>query len=157
MLKKTIVLTLIFVAVASYAAAASPIRVFFNGSEVEMDVAPDLREGTTVVPARHICEAMGLSVVWEPESQSVFITGKNKIVILQIYNKTAMVNGSPYELLRSAGIISGRTMVPLRFISEVFGKDVQWNGTTKEIHITTPILVEDGIPIIHFTLPAGSF
>ncbi|HWJ02319.1 MAG TPA: copper amine oxidase N-terminal domain-containing protein, partial [Verrucomicrobiae bacterium] len=32
--------------------------------------------------------------------------------------------------------INGRTMVPLRFVSEELGAKVTWNGTTKQITIT---------------------
>ncbi|MGB9730180.1 MAG: copper amine oxidase N-terminal domain-containing protein, partial [Thermoprotei archaeon] len=33
-------------------------------------------------------------------------------------------------------IINGRTMLPLRFVAESLGADVQWDGTTKTITIT---------------------
>jgi hypothetical protein len=33
-------------------------------------------------------------------------------------------------------IINSRTMLPLRFVTENLGCDVQWNGTTKTITIT---------------------
>ncbi|MGC8789790.1 MAG: copper amine oxidase N-terminal domain-containing protein [Caldisericum sp.] len=33
-------------------------------------------------------------------------------------------------------MINGRTMLPLRFVAESLGADVQWDGTTKTITIT---------------------
>jgi len=33
-------------------------------------------------------------------------------------------------------IANGRTLVPVRFVSEAFGATVEWNSKTKEIRIT---------------------
>jgi len=35
-------------------------------------------------------------------------------------------------------IISGRTMLPVRFVAENLGCKVDWNGATKSITITYP-------------------
>jgi len=35
-------------------------------------------------------------------------------------------------------IISGRTMLPLRFVSKQLGAKIDWDGTTKTITITYP-------------------
>jgi len=34
-------------------------------------------------------------------------------------------------------IVRGRTVVPLRFVSEVLGSEVLWNGETQEITVKT--------------------
>jgi hypothetical protein len=53
------------------------------------------------------------------------------VIQLTIGNSTALVNGSPV-LLDSPPIISNeRTMLPLRFISERLGYDVDWNDATR--------------------------
>lgn len=53
---------------------------------------------------------------------------------MQIGNKVAFVNGLPYELEVPPTILPpGRTVVPLRFISESFGANVEWDNSTKSI------------------------
>jgi outer membrane protein assembly factor BamB len=56
-----------------------------------------------------------------------------KIVILRIGNNQAEVNGLLIQLDAPPTIINGRTMVPLRFVSETFGAEVGWDGTEQKI------------------------
>ncbi|MCK5848115.1 MAG: PQQ-binding-like beta-propeller repeat protein [Caldisericia bacterium] len=58
---------------------------------------------------------------------------KKKIVILQIGNKEAEVNGQITILEAPPTIINGRTMVPLRFIAETFGAELGWDGKDQKI------------------------
>ncbi|MDI6860708.1 MAG: stalk domain-containing protein [Caldisericia bacterium] len=56
---------------------------------------------------------------------------------LQIGNPTPKVNGVYGDPLEAAPFIqNGRTMVPLRFIAEAFGANVEWIPETKGINIT---------------------
>jgi len=56
---------------------------------------------------------------------------------LQIGNPTPKVNGAYGDPLEAAPFIKdGRTMVPLRFIAEAFGADVEWIPETKGINIS---------------------
>jgi len=69
----------------------------------------------------------------------------NKILInMQIGSKTAYVNGSPISLDVPPQITNGRTLVPIRFVSENLGADVGWDGTTKTVTITM-----DSIPYLN--------
>lgn len=46
-------------------------------------------------------------------------------------------NGSPVTLAVPAKSINDRTMVPLRFVSEALGAQVDWNGYTEVITISS--------------------
>lgn len=49
--------------------------------------------------------------------------------------KTIKVNGEEIEPDVPAQIIEGRTMVPLRFVAEVLGAEVGWDGKTYTVTI----------------------
>lgn len=49
-----------------------------DGAEKEMDVAPLIKNGRTMVPARYIAEAMGLNVEWNSDTREVTIYGRKK-------------------------------------------------------------------------------
>lgn len=61
----------------------------------------------------------------------------SSIIVLQINNKTASVNGKKVILEVAPTIIDNTTMVPLRFISEALGATVDWNGWERRIALTT--------------------
>lgn len=90
-----------------------------------------------VVPVRMISEYFGNSVVWDEKTQTVTIYGNGKVIILAIGSKYASVNDSPIALDQEPFITSaGRTMVPMRFISEQLGYSVTWFDSTKTAVIT---------------------
>jgi len=71
---------------------------------------------------------------------------------LTIDDKVVLINDKPLRTLEAAPFISnGRTMVPVRFISETFGAKVVWDSTTQGITITindTSISMQVGNPVV---------
>lgn len=66
-----------------------------------------------------------------------FLVYKRTVINLTIDNPVPTINGEPQAPLEAAPFISGgRTMVPLRFISEALGAKVEWEQVTKGITIT---------------------
>lgn len=66
---------------------------------------------------------------------------------LQIGNTNAIVNGEVVSLDSPPVIINSRTLVPLRFISESFGADIQWDPVLRMVSITfndTKIILQIG-------------
>ncbi|MGC9001012.1 copper amine oxidase N-terminal domain-containing protein, partial [Caldisericum sp.] len=81
------------------------------------------------------------TVSWDGVARKVTITLSSNTIELWIGKNTATVNGitKPIDSTNSKvvpEIINGRTMLPLRFVAENLGADVQWDGTTKTITIT---------------------
>jgi len=76
----------------------------------------------------------------QPQKKVTVTLGSN-IIELWIGKNTAKVNGIS-KLIDSTNskvvpeIINGRTMLPLRFVTENLGATVLWNGDTQMITIT---------------------
>lgn len=105
-----------------------------------LDVEPyiDSTSGRTLVPIRFIAEAFGAVVDWEPINKSITIRLGSKQIILQVGNTKALIDGDFTDLDQAPIIKGGRTMVPIRFISESLGAKVEWDPSTKSITITYP-------------------
>lgn len=115
-----------------------------NQLQRTMVAAPIILEGRTLLPIRYVTEAIGAQVVWNAASQKVTVTLDDKTIELWIGRSTAVVNGVP-TLIDSnnsgaAPIVvpPGRTMLPLRFIAEKLGCNVDWDGKKQQIRITYP-------------------
>lgn len=117
-------------------ASGSP-RVLVDGRSVAFDVPPAIEDGRTLVPVRAIMEALGATVTWDAAAQIVTATRAGFEVKLAIGHPIALVNGLPVQLDMPARISGGRTLVPLRFLSERLGYNVGWDGGTGTIHINT--------------------
>jgi hypothetical protein len=112
-----------------------------NKEEVTLEAAPYIKNGRTMVPIRFIAEGLGAEVGWDNATKSITITKETITISLQIgkmeaYLEEEGVLGKEKIVLEAAPeIVSGRTFVPLRFVSEAFGASLDWNGETREITI----------------------
>ncbi|MDI6861206.1 MAG: stalk domain-containing protein [Caldisericia bacterium] len=61
---------------------------------------------------------------------------KRKILKLQIGNKIMYVNDSPQEIDVPPQIIEGRTLLPIRWVAEPLGAEVNWDGVEKKITVS---------------------
>jgi len=113
------------------------ISVFVDGSPLTMDVAPLIEQGRTLVPLRAIFEALGATVDWNEATRTV--TGKKGATTIKLVVglESAYVNDKPVTLDVPGRIINGRTLVPLRFVSESLGAGVAWDGAARRVTIST--------------------
>ncbi|WP_249650848.1 copper amine oxidase N-terminal domain-containing protein, partial [Lysinibacillus sp. D4A3_S15] len=68
---------------------------------------------------------------WNKAKQQVEIVKVGHKIILEFGKKSAFVDAKVVNLIAPAQVISNRTYVPLRFISEYFGHDVIWDSATQ--------------------------
>ncbi|MBQ7040060.1 MAG: copper amine oxidase N-terminal domain-containing protein, partial [Clostridia bacterium] len=118
---------------------ATDIAVKLNGSYLNFDVEPQIMNGRTMVPFRAIFETLGCAVEWNADARVAKGIRNGKAVRLTIDSKTATVDGVATTLDQEAVIVGGRTMVPLRFVSEALGAAVDWNADTRTVSIMAKI------------------
>ena len=88
-----------------------------------------------MLPARFVAEALGAKVLWDSNTRTVSIIGE-KAIAITIGSDTAYVNGVVVKLDSPAFIADDRTYLPLRFIAENLGADVEWLADELKIVIT---------------------
>jgi uncharacterized repeat protein (TIGR02543 family) len=112
-----------------------------NGGSMALDSPPVIKNGRTLVPIRAIIEALGGAVGWDGTARKATVSLGSTTIELWIGKNAATVNGMS-TLIDSTNanvvpeIITSRTMLPLRFISENLGCSVVWADATKTITIT---------------------
>lgn len=114
---------------------SNEIKVVVNGTALKMDVPPVIQNGRTMIPLRACSEALGADVEWIGETQTAVIIGEVYSVFITIGKYEYEVDGLMYKLDVPAQIINGRTLVPVRAISEAFGAEVKWDAETKTVYI----------------------
>jgi len=107
-----------------------------NGKAVASDVAPVIKASRTFLPVRLIAENLGAKVEWNNDAQTVTITKGDTVIVLTVGSTTVLVNGQPAELEAPVFIENSRTYLPVRFIAEKLGADVEWNGVLNTVTIT---------------------
>jgi len=107
-----------------------------NGKAVASDVAPVIKASRTFLPVRLIAENLGAKVEWNNDAQTVTITKGDTVIVLTVGSTTVLVNGQPAELEAPVFIENSRTYLPVRFIAEKLGADVEWDGVLNTVTIT---------------------
>ena len=125
------------------------ISVFLDGRRLSFDQPPVIRNDRTMVPFRAIFEAFGATVSWDSYTHTVTADHGQRIIQLQIDSYTAIINGvsTNIDAVPFIATDTGRTLVPLRFVSEALGAEVEWNATRRIVDIWS-----DGNNIISDTL-----
>ncbi len=109
----------------------------------EIDVAPYIVNGSTLIPLRGLLEEMGATVTWDGETQTVTVEKGVQKLELQIWSKMVYAETAAYgrvrhTMLNFPVIKDSRTFIPIRFVSEQLGYTVTWDGETRTVTITTP-------------------
>lgn len=128
--------------------SADEITVELDGNPIEFDVKPEIIDGRTMVPLRKIFEEIGALVKWDNDTQTVSAKKNKKTITLSIDSADLQIDkgdtdeeGNPiYETVTlevPAQIVSGRTLVPARAISESFGLNVDWDEDNRKVTITS--------------------
>ncbi len=106
------------------------------GKTITIDAAPIITaEGRTMLPIRFVAEALGADVDWNEDAQTVTITKGDTVVKIIIGADYAYINGKKVKLDSPAFIANGRTYLPVRFVSEALGADVNWDAKTQQVVI----------------------
>jgi hypothetical protein len=109
-------------------------EVLVNGEALQVK-APVVVGSSTLVPLRVITAAFSAELEWIAETQGIVLTYGDQIIELQIGSNNSTVNGETKTILGAPQLIESTTMVPVRFISETFGADVQFEAVTQSISI----------------------
>lgn len=146
MIKKLIIgATVLMLSFPMNAFAIEPVKVVLNGNTLSFDIDPVVKEGRTLVPIRVIFESLGLSVDWQEETMTVIGKKEDTEIRLPVNQSVAYINEKQIPLDVPAQIVNSRTVVPVRFISESLGCDVDWDGGTQTVSINKGVNASDWI------------
>lgn len=102
----------------------------------KLDTGPVIEEKRTLIPLRGVLDQMGAVLDWDPAAKQVTVKLGSKEVVLAINSKTALVNGKAVTLDVLARAINGRTLIPVRFVSEQLGLNVVWDSKTGTVSVS---------------------
>ena len=138
-IKKTGLLTLALgaglgLSTAVSQAAPAP-QIYLNNQILRTEVSPINQDGRVLVPMRDIFEELGATVNYNSLNQSIVATKGSTVIRMALGSRKAMVNNLDVMLDQPARAYYGRTLVPLRFVSEAMGADVKYNANTRVVLI----------------------
>ena len=114
----------------------SCIKIKYNGNYLSFTTPPTIENDRTLVPMRFLFEQMGADVDWDNATQTAIVKKQGDTISFSINDTEAKVNNTVKTMDVPARLINDKTMIPLRFLSEELGYNVQWDGETRTVTIT---------------------
>ena len=118
-------------------AAFHPVYVYLDGAKMEFSgILPEIVNGRTMVLAAPVAQHLGARVFYDEESGKVTMIRAGHTVTMTPGETTAWVDGQAVEMDTAPVDVGGYTVVPLRYLGELFGQSVQWNAAKGGADIT---------------------
>ncbi|WP_138756570.1 copper amine oxidase N-terminal domain-containing protein [Paenibacillus sinopodophylli] len=119
------------------------LPIIVNGHKVQFpDTEPYIdTNGRTMVPVRFVSEKLGGDVTWDVATKTVGIKYKGKNITLPVGSKTVSIDSTMIELDTTAEMYEGRTMVPLRFVSEAMESKVSFDQGAHSVLVSDTIFL----------------
>lgn len=104
-----------------------------------MDSAPYIKRGRTMLPLRYLAEALGYKVFWLNETKTVVIVDLGLRVEIPIDTNLIIVNGIKYTSDLKPEIVHHRIMLPIANIARALGlkdgEDILWDEVNRQVTI----------------------
>lgn len=115
------------------------VKVVMDESVVSFDAQPEIVKGHTMLPMRALSEMMDYRVGFLDNQRTIELTKGEVRIRLQmgspeILIRDTMADAEQKRVMEAAPYAKdGRSYVPVRFFSEAFGVDVQWDSNTRTV------------------------
>jgi LysM repeat protein len=113
------------------------LNVTYGGRAVKTDAASFMMGTVGVTPFRFLFEKQGGKLKWDAKTRRVTAKGPQGNIELTIGSRTAVVNEKESLMDLAAFLMSGRTMVPLRFFEQALHAQIEWDPATGRLYVAT--------------------
>ncbi|ASS66194.2 MULTISPECIES: stalk domain-containing protein [unclassified Paenibacillus] len=111
-------------------------RVTVNGKQSQLDTSPFILNNTTYVPLRFLSESLGANATYSVSTKAVVVKSGKDTLTFWIGKKEMDLNGTRKALSSPAVLRDNRTVLPIRFLSELLGWNVHFDTKDSSIYLT---------------------
>ena len=111
------------------------LKVSYQGIDGSGDVQAMQIGDVSAAPFRFLFEQQGGTMTWDKAAQRVTASNGSHHVSITIGSREANVGDQKVMMDLAAFLLSGRTMVPVRFFERAFDTKVEWEPATSRIYV----------------------
>ena len=89
-----------------------------------------------MVPVSDLCTSLGIEVMVEDTSGVAVIKNGNDIIYIPQNQNWVMVNNEKIDTYLPAYVSKNSVMVPIRYIAEISGYNIEWNQDLNSVYLT---------------------
>ncbi|MBP1931940.1 stalk domain-containing protein [Ammoniphilus resinae] len=121
----------------SVGAPTANLEVVLDGKLIDFVKKPVLIQNHLLVPSESLSKVLGATITYDNVSKTIKITKEHNTYILPIGSKAVTINGATVHLETPAALINQVPYLPIRFISENMGVEVEHNQETRTVALKT--------------------
>ncbi len=112
---------------------SNSVKVVLSDQGQSFNMISRIVRGQVMVPYQAIGESLGGQVKWDSKARTVTIAKGDTTLALTVGSKNATNNGKRVRLVVAPVMSNNQVLVPVRFVAEGLGYQVEWNNTTKTV------------------------
>ncbi|MBB3112668.1 ketosteroid isomerase-like protein [Paenibacillus phyllosphaerae] len=121
--------------------APQPIQVYVGENKLKFAVYPVAHADTVYVEFRGLFQALGYAVAYDQSDHIITAAAEGLLIRMELRTGHTFVNGrqanAPAPL-----VVNSRAMVPIRFVSEATGFEVNWDSRSQAVRLLEPQLTQ---------------
>ena len=123
-----------------YDATQRALEIVLDGNKIPFQEVRPMMDANnrTLVPLRVVSENLGATVKWDGKSKKAMIQKGDARIEMKVNDSTAYINGEATTFDSQMLMIGSSTFVPLRFVSEAFGTEVEFDKGAYYVYVKTP-------------------
>lgn len=142
-LKKVVMLAVLATSISTMASTSvnSNVKLYINDVRVELSNKPVIDNGFTYIPLRALSDGLGMSVQWNASTKSATIKHNLDTIEIRQGSSLANKNNIVVDFKTPVKTINGSIYVPLKFLSNVLGAELNYSSADKTVYIKSDDLV----------------
>jgi len=112
---------------------ATDIRLIVNNNDITSYSNPVIINDRLMVPIKFVTDEIGGQISWDGQDRTVTISKDGTSIKLWIDSPVFLLNDDYLLSDVAPTIINDRTYVPVRLLANVFGINVEWKDSTREV------------------------
>lgn len=129
------------------------VKVVYEDQIISFDTQPEIAKGNTMVPVRALSEAMGYEVRFNDNERAIELTKGDVRIKLQVGSHVISIKNAAadveerQEMDTAPYIKASETYIPVKYFSEAFGADVEWDQNTRTVILRGIAEAVDKLPV----------
>ena len=115
---------------------ADHIKVYLDDKELIFGNEPEMVNDRIMAPVSDLCTSLGIEVMVEDISGVAVIKNGNDIIYIPQNQNWVMVNNEKIDTYLPAYVSKNSIMVPIRYIAEISGYNIEWNQDLNSVYLT---------------------
>ena len=112
------------------------IKVYLDDKELIFGNEPEMVNDRIMAPVSDLCTSLGIEVMVEDISGVAVIKNGNDIIYIPQNQNWVMVNNEKIDTYLPAYVSKNSIMVPIRYIAEISGYNIEWNQDLNSVYMT---------------------